>query len=38
MEHFTDIRAMVSLKTVPLYFLAVRSHHCPSPLKMQLLT
>lgn len=30
MEHLTEIRAMVSLKSLPLYFFAVRSHTFPS--------
>lgn len=29
MEHLTEIRAMVSLRSLPLYGLAVRSHNCP---------
>lgn len=32
MEYVTEIRAMVSLKNLPLYFFAVRSHTFPSVL------
>lgn len=32
MEHLTEIRGMVSLKSIPLYLLAVRSHNRPNVL------